>query len=468
MMDDAALPRRLVDPTNAIFPAALRRRAYAALNGMLAWRPQDAPQAVRVLEAAGAAVVQGRLWADDNQGRGPEVVPVVHGKVRAHFWECPRDAGESWPTYVARAATTAHANLPKATKVGESIGPALAPYIRLDWTTEEEAALFDLPPIVRRLIDAGTPIGEPPWAYISFAGVNLGIRVRIAGTTAPGSFFSAKQAAALADVPRSARFLYLDGNVPDLEELPGFKHLETLVLGPVGERELAIVGQAKSLRIVSLTGIRTTTLDRLAGLTRLEHLACADSPSLTKLGALRALPKLRTLVLGHLRKFTDLREVSPLTQLRGLTFGGSMWTAARVKTLTPLSALTGLQVLEVSRVRVADASLRPLTALRRLRYLGVSNWFPIDQFAEVAAVLPDVGGGGFRSIWWFPPEPTDQYDFRACKRCKRFTLGMTTGKPAKRLCPECDRAKIAKHTERWEALVAAARARRSRAPRPTV
>ncbi len=457
--DDASLPKRLVDPTNGIFPAALRSRAYAALNGMLAWRPEDAQEAIRILEAASAAVVEGKLWGDDGRGRGPDVVPVVDGKSLSHFWKCSRGEGESWAAYVRRAATTARANLAPAAKVGRALGPAYVPYIRMDWLTEEEPSLFDLPAVVRRVIDEGAPNGEPPWGYINFAGVNLGVRVRVAGATAPGSFFSAQAAASLAGVPRSARFLHVDGKTPDLDALPGFEGLETLQIGPVGERELAIIGRLSSLRTLSLNAIRATNVDSLAALTRLEHLACADSRGLTGFGGLRDLPRLRTLVLGDLRQFTDLREVSPLTRLHGFCFGGSMWKNARVETLQPLAGLAELRLLDLRRVRVGDGALRPLTALRRLQYLALSNWFSIDQFAEIAAVFPDVGGGGFRSIWWTPPEPTDQYDFRACKRCKRFTIGMTIGKPAKRLCPECDHAKITSHTARWEALVDDARER---------
>ncbi len=455
--DDVSLPKRLVDPTNEIFPAALRGRAYEALNGMLAWRPVDAEEAIRILEAAGAAVVDGKLWADDRQGRGPNVTPVVDGKVRSHIWKCRRDEGESWAAYVARAATTARANVPRAAQVGSELGPAYVPYIRLDWATEEEGSLFDLPPVVRRSVDAATLNGEPPWGYINFAGVNLGIRVRTAGPTTPGSFFAAQPVTSLASVPLSARYLNVDGKTPDLDSLPSFERLETLQIGPVGERELAIIGRLGSLRALSLNAIRVTTLDRLATLTRLEHLACADSPSLTRFGVLMGLPQLRTLVLGHLRQLTDLREVSQLIQLRGFSLGGSMWKDARVTTLAPLAALAELRLLDIRRVRTGDASLRPLTALRHLQFLALSNWFSIDEFAVIAAVFPDVGGGGFRSIWWTPPEPTDQYDFRACKRCKRFTLGMTIGKPSKRLCPECDQAKIAKHTARWDALVNDAR-----------
>jgi hypothetical protein len=425
---------------------------------MLAWAPQDAKGAIRVLETAGAAIMGGTLWADDGQGKGVNVTPVIDGEIKSHIWECPTEDGEIWTAYVRRSASVARDNIPQFLRVASEFGSGFTAYMRLEWVTEEQPALFDLPEAVRRICDEVSGHGGTPWGYITWAGLTLGTPVRRACPTAPGSFYASNAATSCTEVPRNAAFLCVGQKASDLERLADFEGLETLRMHGVGKTELTIIGRLPSVRRLSLTGVTTKSLDPLAGLHRLEHFECRNSATLTSLEALSGLKRLRTVGLEHLRKLAYLEEASRLTRLTGLMVGGSTWTHARVPSLVPLTGLQNLRRLHLSGVRVADGSLHPLTALRNLRALTVSNWFRTEEFAKVAVAFPNIEEG-FQSVWWVPPRAANPFDYDACKRCKAFAPGMTIGKPARHLCPRCDEAKIAKLTMRWEALVQAAKRR---------
>lgn len=456
--DDEAI-RRLVESSNTIFPKELRARAYADATGTVAWRIDDAEEAIRTLEAAGAAIMAGTLWAVDKPDERPRVTVEVDGETRSHGWHCPQEAAEVWSAFVKRSAVAARSNLAEAARLVRDLVPRYKPYIRFSWITEEQGRLFDLPPIVRRMSDEASARGDLPWGHIDWPRNVLGVDVRRGCSAAPGSFYAGSSARRLREVPGHTAFLRVDAKTEDLDRLTDLEGLDVLQFQGVGPRELAIIGRVSSIRFLSLEGVRATNLDALADLDRLEHLRCIDSGTLVSLHALTGLNRLRTLGLSHLRRLDYFADASRLTQLWGLAASGSMWSHARVRSLAPLRALRNLRSLHISGVRVADELLSPLTALDRLHALTVSNWFIPEEFAELAAAFPNLDPG-YRSMWWVPPQPANPGDYNACKSCKASTRGMTIGKPMKQFCPHCHEAKIAKFAAHWEVLVDAAEHRR--------
>jgi hypothetical protein len=283
-----------------------------------------------------------------------------------------------------------------------------------------------------------------------------GAAVRKSGGAQAGSFFGSA-ANRLDSVPAKARLLVVSGRAPDFPNLPDFRELEIVVVyDRVTEREIRVLAQLRSVRMLSLYNLQATNADPLAALRGLEHLHLNTAPKLTRLQFLKELPALRTLWLEHLRGLHELSHVGALTQLRGLDLAGSMWTAMRLRNLEPLSALIHLQQLRLVNVRVADGSLLPLRGLARLRRLWVPNWFAVAEFAALAASLPTTEGD-FHSPWFYEPKPVETPSYDTCKRCGRYSLGMTLGKPAKQLCPHCDAIKVAKVVMKWGTLVAQAK-----------
>ncbi len=317
-------------------------------------------------------------------------------------------------------------------------------------------ALFDLPADLRSAVRDAAGEGHPPWPFINRARFIEGAEIRTSDGAVAGSFFG-PAAGTLDAIPRDSRYLAISGRAPDFQNLTQFGALEVVqVYDRVTDAQLRVLGQARSLRMVSLFGVQATDLNPLAELAQLEHLHCDDAPTLTRLQSLTQLRHLRTLWLEHFRGLRELSQIGLLTQLGGLVLAGSMWTAMRVRSLRPLSALVQLERLHLVNVRVEDGSLAPVTGLTHLRELRVPNWFGIEEFAALAALMPKVDGT-FHSPWFVEPKPLDRPGYSVCKRSGRYALGMTLGKPAKRLCPDCDAAKVAKHIGLWNTLVAAAR-----------
>ncbi len=317
-------------------------------------------------------------------------------------------------------------------------------------------SLFDLPSETRTTIEEASTQGHPPWSFINKARFVDGASVRKSEGADAGSFFGLA-ADTLDAVPAKARFLAISGRAPDFRNLQHFPELEIVqVYDRVTEREIAVLAQMRSLRMLSLSYIRALDADPLGKLINLVHLHCDDAPKLKRLQFLQALPRLRTLWLEHVRNLTELSEIGRLTQLCGLVLAGSVWTAMRVRSLQPLSEMLRLQQLHLVNVRVDDGSLAPLTYLTNLRQLRVPNWFRTAEFATLAAFLPTTEGP-FHSPWFVEPQPLDEATYSACKRCGRYSRGMTLGKPVKHLCPKCDAEKVAKVFLQWETLVAAVR-----------
>jgi hypothetical protein len=299
--------------------------------------------------------------------------------------------------------------------------------------------LFDLPSPTRAAIEDASREGHPPWSFINRGRFVEGIGVRTSDGAQAGSFYGLA-ADSLEAIPSNARFLAVSGKASDFQNLPDFRELEGVqVYDRVTDKEIRVLATLRSLRMLSICYVRTDKIDALGALRNLVHLHCDDAPTLTRFQFLQPLRGLRTLWLEH---------------LRGLA--GSMWTAMRLRTLEPLAALARLQQLHLVNVRVDDGSLAPLTRLTTLRQLRVPNWFRVAEFAALAAFLPTTEGS-FHSPWFFEPKPLDEPHYSACKRCGRYALGMTLGKPMKQLCPACDAAKIAKVILQWETLVAAVR-----------
>jgi len=191
------------------------------------------------------------------------------------------------------------------------------------------------------------------------------------------------------------------------------------------------------------------SLERLPGCRTLKHLFIGGAPGVKSIEPLAHMTQLEWLETENLSGVSDFAKLSALTRLTGLGLTGSMWTRQPVKSLEPLAALTSLRWLAVSKS--ADESLRPLAALKALRWLGISSAYPLEEFAWLAARLPQVQCRCF--------QPFDDWSQTGlnCRKCAGATLVSLIGKGGRTLCRRCDAAKVAAHVEKFEALLVDAR-----------
>lgn len=105
---------------------------------------------------------------------------------------------------------------------------------------------------------------------------------------------------------------------------------------------------------------------------------------------LSELTQLRWLGLENLKRIRSIDPISTLSQLEGLTLEGSMWTTWKVKTLTPVGALTNLRYLSLGNLRADDKTLAPLFGMRKLETLLTAAWWDKGELDEIRARNPQL------------------------------------------------------------------------------
>lgn len=221
----------------------------------------------------------------------------------------------------------------------------------------------------------------------------------------------------------SLRTLWISGvNAGQFEVLAQCTQIDTLVVHDLRVPEMTLLKQLDNLRTLLIwSNTKTQTLEPLGSLTRLEHLA-----------------------LENFSKVSSIEPLIPLRTLRTLSLEGGLYTPMRLETLAPLSQIPSLVELRLLSLRVADGSLEPLASLAALEELSVGNFFAMEEFARLAALMP------WTRCSLFEPHLTSG---QACKECGD-TLLMPTGKGSRFVCPSCAPEKVRAHEEAFRKSVA--------------
>jgi hypothetical protein len=130
----------------------------------------------------------------------------------------------------------------------------------------------------------------------------------------------------------------------------------------------------------------------LGGLSNLECLVILGSPKLKSLAGIERLQKLKTAVLFANCNYTSVAPLGELTGVEALGIEGGFSKNVRIDSLNPLANLSGLEILRLASIRVADKSLRPLHALTKLREVFITKHFPASELKAMADALPQARG----------------------------------------------------------------------------
>jgi hypothetical protein len=260
----------------------------------------------------------------------------------------------------------------------------------------------------------------------------------------------------VADAREDADAIRLVAGATGLERLAGLPRLRRLWCFNVSHSGLEAIAAARSLERLYVETLATSDLALLGRLPRLSVLSIDSCTGAESLQDLSSLTSLTALSLVNFKRVRSLEPLRSLTGLRGLVVSGSMWTRMRVESLAPIGDLHALEHLDLTNLKVADDSLAPLAGLERLESLDCANFYPWAEFARLAGALPRT-----RCSWFDPFQPID---FESCRKCDRRTRVMPSGRGLARLCRTCDRGKLQRHVERFDAVRRAeARSRSDRA-----
>jgi hypothetical protein len=248
----------------------------------------------------------------------------------------------------------------------------------------------------------------------------------------------------VADIPDGATSVRLVEKVLNFEALPNRRGLTKLWCFGVDDRRLRILASCESLTQLFMNGLRVADLSPLARGLKLETLSLDTALKIQSLDWVAAHGDLKRLSITHFRSVTSLGPLAGLTQLQALAVAGSMWTRMTVESLAPLSNLTKLTFLHLTNLKPVDASLEPLHGLTALEELECANFYPMEEFAKLAAALRQT-----RCDWF---EPCVRFPHVACKKCGQQELVLLTGMGARTLCRACDQKRVRKHEDAFWAI----------------
>jgi Leucine-rich repeat (LRR) protein len=257
--------------------------------------------------------------------------------------------------------------------------------------------------------------------------------------------------AAIRDVreaPQEATAIRLVSKAKNIRELPRRPALKALWCFDIDTLALDAIGECHNLESLYIETLRVDDLSALLRLKNLKTLNLDTCSRVTSIPNLESLQSLRGLAISH---FSNVHDLSPLTKLRNLTalaVSGSMWTRMTVQSFQPLSSLKDLEFLHLTNIKAEDGSLEPLHGLTKLGQLDIANFYSIREFALLSRSL------GSTTCTWF--SPIVEINHTKCPKCLGSKV-MLSGKGSSTACPQCQARKVEAHLSKWrEALCTAA------------
>lgn len=253
----------------------------------------------------------------------------------------------------------------------------------------------------------------------------------------------------LAAIDRATTALAITRDTPSVHLLPEFNALKRLWLVDGDANTLERVCSIVSLEELALVVCRCELPQKLK-LPNLRTLLLLDSPSVTGVEPLATLPQVEILGIAGCKKLQDYSPLGKLRGLRQLEIGiRRYYEKMSAASLSYLVSLKKLEHLAVFLTSVADESLEAIGELAGLRTLDISNTFPREGIARLAAKLSSTTCAWFQG--W--------QSLGKCPKCDTESLAMLTGKGQRTLCRVCQRERFEMKLAEWRELVAAERRR---------
>lgn len=246
-------------------------------------------------------------------------------------------------------------------------------------------------------------------------------------------------------VRKDRKRLRLIAGATGLERLGQFTHLEALWCFGVNQKALAYICKCASLESLYIDTLKS---GEISCILKLRSFKVLSIDSCSKIDSLGELSNLKTLEGLAIINFKNVHEVSPLSgliNLQQLAIAGSIWTRMKIESLQPLSSLRNLKYLHLTNLKAEDESLKPLGGLSQLEKLEIANFYPMEEFAWLSSKLKNT------RCTWFRPYIEAPFE---CSKCGSDTVAMLTGKGKPSLCKECDAKRLERHVAEFEGIAA--------------
>ncbi|PQB04342.1 internalin [Aureitalea marina] len=246
----------------------------------------------------------------------------------------------------------------------------------------------------------------------------------------------------LADFDNSKMELHIRADVKNRKLLSEL-NIEKLWLIGAKEKDIEQIFSLHQPKYVSLYQLLAKDLSCLENLNKCETLITEWNTKATELWNIESNPNLRKLAIRDYSKISDLSELERATQLKSLSLDGGLNKELKVDSLKPLANLTQLEYLRLTSIKVVDESLDPISHLRNLKTLELSNQFPTQEYAKLSVKLTQTECSMFR-----PYQEVEIKDENGNLIYDR----MITGKRKPFLLSAKDQARIEKYEKEFEKL----------------
>lgn len=202
----------------------------------------------------------------------------------------------------------------------------------------------------------------------------------------------------LSKVETSSEDLAFFGDAKGIERIKEFPNIRRLWLNGANQKQFDQIISVVNPIVFKGYNLRVPNLEPLHGFSKIEELSIEWN---TKADSLAPLASLKSLKVLQIQDFTKVHDLGPIAQLHDLTaldISGGIWNTFKVESLEPIALLEKLEYLCLTNIRVLDESLSPVSHLKQLKKLTISNQFPTEEYAKLTATLTNTECDYFRAF----------------------------------------------------------------------
>jgi hypothetical protein len=201
----------------------------------------------------------------------------------------------------------------------------------------------------------------------------------------------------LSEADVSSQDLAFFGDAKGIERLKEFRNIRRVWLIGANQKQFDYIVSSVNPVVFKGYNLKVHDLSALQGFSNIKELSIEWNTKAESIAPVGELTSLRFLQIQNFTKVHDLSPLQGLSELIALDVSGGVWSTFKVGTLNPLGYLKNLRYLCLTNIKVSDELLAPISKLTQLEKMVISNQFPTEEYARLAATLPDTKCDYFRA-----------------------------------------------------------------------
>ncbi|WP_028972514.1 hypothetical protein [Spirochaeta cellobiosiphila] len=183
---------------------------------------------------------------------------------------------------------------------------------------------------------------------------------------------------------------------------------------------------------VKWSGNRIRNFENISKLKSLKRLYLGSSTQTSDLKFIRNLSNLEWLEIHEQKNLHSIEGIESILNLKGFILSGGINGKQKINDIEPIKYLHELEYLGLPSTYIESEKLNPICNLKKLKYLNLPIYYPMKQYARIAAYIPncDHGINAYRETGY------------KCTKCKTGVRVKPMRKNSKELCLNCDNIKI--------------------------